>query len=183
MVETDLMSGFIADTLNKNRVSVEAGVNSGFGGRPVVVTTTTESVEQIRPNQTDSNSRVSSGVVGTTPYPFQISATPALLKSAPGLLGAVSILSQEKINPADGAHYLLAKVVINSTTGVITSSTVEWETTEPADTTTDYHRTIAVVTLTDGVVSGPPNTAQFTFGPISVVVGGGSSTVFAARLL
>lgn len=118
-----------------------------------------------------------------TPYPFQISASPTLLKSAPGLLGAVSISSQEKINPADGAHYLLAKVVINSTTGVITSSTVEWVTTEPADTTTDYHRTIAVVTLAGGLVSGPPNTAQFTFGPISVVVGGGSSTVFAARLL
>lgn len=72
MVETDLMSGFIADTLNKNRVSVEAGVNSGFGGRPVVVTTTTESVEQIRPNQSDSNSRVSSGVVAQTSLPFKV---------------------------------------------------------------------------------------------------------------
>ena len=118
-----------------------------------------------------------------TTYPFQVSATPALLKSAPGLLGSVSIASQEKENPADGVHYLLAKVIINSTTGTITSSTVEWVTTVPTDTTTNYHRTIALVTLSGGVVLGPPNTAQYTFGPISVVVGGGAATVWAARLL
>jgi hypothetical protein len=120
---------------------------------------------------------------GKTPYPFEILATPALLKSAPGLLGNVSIESQEKENPADGTHSLLAKVIINSTTGAITSSTVEWVTTVPADTTTNYHRTIAQVTLSGGVVVGPPNTAQLTFGPISVVVGGGAATVWAARLL
>jgi len=119
-----------------------------------------------------------------TPYPFQvIIASPELLKSAAGILGDVSILSQEKKNPADGEHYLLAKVVINSTTGAITSSTVEWVTTVPSDTATNYHRTIAQVTLFDGEVVGPPDTAQFTYGPISVVVGGGSSTVWAARLI
>ena len=116
---------------------------------------------------------------GTT-YPFQVSATAALLKSAPGLLGSVSILSQEKENPADGTHYLLAKVIINSTTGAITSSTVEWVTTIPSDTTTNYHRTIAQVFLSSGSVS---SAYQFTFGPISVVVGGGFDSVWAARLL
>ena len=122
--------------------------------------------------------------VRRAPFPFEVTrATPDLLKSAPGLLGNVSIASQEKENPADGTHYLLAKVIINSTTGAITSSTVEWVTTVPADTTTNYHRTIAQVTLSGGVVVGPPNTAQYTFGPISVVVGGGASTVWAARLL
>ena len=115
-----------------------------------------------------------------TPYPFQITATPALLKSAAGLLGNVSIASQEKENPADGVHYLLAKVVINSTTGAITSSTVEWVTTIPSDTTTNYHRTIAQVFLSSGSVS---SAYQFTFGPISVVVGGGFNSVWAARLL
>ena len=125
----------------------------------------------------------SKGKGGSTPYPFQVSATPALLKSAPGLLGSVSIASQEKATPADGIHYLLAKVIINSTTGAITSSTVEWVTTVPVDTATNYHRTIAQVTLSGGVVSGPPQTAQFTYGPISVVVGGGFNTVWAARLL
>lgn len=114
------------------------------------------------------------------PYPFQVSATPALLKSAPGLLGSVSIASQEKENPADGTHYLLAKVIINSTTGAITSSTVEWVTTIPSDTTTNYHRTIAQVFLSSGSVS---SAYQFTFGPISVVVGGGFDSVWAARLL
>jgi hypothetical protein len=120
-----------------------------------------------------------------TPYPFQVSATSALLKSAPGLLGSVSIASQEKANPADGVHYLLAKVIINSTTGAITSSTVEWIlTTVPADTTTNYHLTIAKVTLSGGVVStDPADTAQYTYGPISVVVGGGFDSVWAVRLL
>ena len=117
---------------------------------------------------------------GGTAYPFQVSATPALLKSAPGLLGSVSIASQEKENPADGTHYLLAKVIINSTTGAITSSTVEWVTTIPSDTTTKYHRTIAQVFLSSGSVS---SAYQFTFGPISVVVGGGFDSVWAARLL
>ena len=117
---------------------------------------------------------------GGTTYPFQVSATPALLKSAPGLLGSVSIASQEKENPADGTHYLLAKVIINSTTGAITSSTVEWVTTIPSDTTTNYHRTIAQVFLSSGSVS---SAYQFTFGPISVVVGGGFDSVWAARLL
>jgi hypothetical protein len=126
---------------------------------------------------------VAKGKGGSIPYPFQVSATPTLLKSAPGLLGSVSIASQEKENPADGIHYLLAKVIINSTTGAITSSTVEWVTTVPSDTTTNYHRTIAQVTISGGVVTGPPGTAQFTYGPISVVVGGGFNTVWAARLL
>jgi len=118
--------------------------------------------------------------VGSTPYPFQVSATPDLLKSAPGLLGSVSIASQEKENPANGTHYLLAKVIINSTTGAITSSTVEWVTTIPSDTTTNYHLTIAQVLLSSGLVS---SACQFTFGPISVVIGGGFNSVWAARLL
>ena len=118
------------------------------------------------------------------PYPFEISASGELLKSAPGLLGSVSIASQEKANPADGVHYLLAKVIINSTTGAITSRTVEWVTTVPADTTTNYHLTIAKVTITDGVVStDPADTAQYTYGPISVVVGGGQNSKYAVRLL
>jgi len=123
---------------------------------------------------------VAKNVGGSIPYPFQVSATPTLLKSAPGLLGSVSIASQEKENPADGTHYLLAKVIINSTTGAITSSTVEWVTTIPSDTTTNYHRTIAQVLLSSGLVS---SAYQFTFGPISVVIGGGFNSVWAARLL
>jgi hypothetical protein len=118
------------------------------------------------------------------PYPFEISASGELLKSAPGLLGSVSIASQEKANPADGVHYLLAKVIINSTSGVITSSTVEWVTTVPTDTTTNYHLTIAKVTLSDGQISiDPAETAQYTYGPISVVIGGGRDSKWMARLL
>ena len=123
---------------------------------------------------------IAKGASSVTTYPFQVSATPDLLKSAPGLLGSVAIDAQEKENPADGTHYLLAKVIINSTTGAITSSTVEWVTTIPSDTTTNYHLTIAQVLLSSGLVS---SAYQFTFGPISVVIGGGFNSVWAARLL
>jgi hypothetical protein len=120
-----------------------------------------------------------------TTYPFQVSATPALLKSAPGLLGSVSIDSIEEVDPGDGVWYLFAKVIINSTTGAITSSTVEWIlTTVPTDTTTNYHLTIAKVKILDGIVStDPADTAQYTYGPISVVVGGGQNSKYAVRLL
>ena len=119
------------------------------------------------------------------PYPFEVSASGGLLKSTPGLLGLVSIASIEEEEPEDGVWYLFAKVIINSTTGAITSSTVEWVlTTVPADTTTDYHLTIAKVKILDGVVSlDPADSAQYTYGPISVVVGGGFNSVWAARLL
>ena len=118
------------------------------------------------------------------PYPFQISVTNTLLKSAPGLLGEVEIASQEEENPADGTWYLVAKVIINATTGAITSSTVEWTTTVPADTTTNYHLTIANLEILDGQsyteINGP---RQFTYGPISVVVGGGRDSKWMVRML
>ena len=119
------------------------------------------------------------------PYPFEVSANGALLKSKPGLLGSVSIDSIEEVDPEDGVWYLFAKVIINSTTGAITSSTVEWiKTTVPADTTTNYHLTIAKVTILDGIVStDPAETAQYTYGPISVVIGGGRDSKWMARLL
>ena len=117
-----------------------------------------------------------------TPYPFQVSASGALLKSAAGLLGIVGIASQEKENPADGVHYLLAKVIINSTTGAITSSTVEWVTTVPEDTATNYHLVIAEIELVGGIVD-PTTSGQYTYGPISVVVGGGFTSKWAVRML
>ena len=114
------------------------------------------------------------------PYPFQISASPSLLKSAPGLLGGAEIASQEEANPANGTWYLAAKVVINATTGAITSSTVEWTTTYPVETTTDYYLLIAEVGITAGVID---YAIQYTFGPISVIIGGGYASVWMARLL
>ena len=99
------------------------------------------------------------------PYPFEVSANGALLKSKPGLLGSVSIDSIEEVDPEDGVWYLFAKVIINSTTGAITSSTVEWiKTTVPADTTTNYHLTIAKVTILDGIVSTDPADAGYQAG-------------------
>jgi len=117
---------------------------------------------------------------GKKPYPFQITVSPASLKSAPGLLGFYGIDAQEEENPADGEWYLVAKVIINATTGVITSATVEWTTTFPADTTTDYHLQIAFVQISDGVID---YAEQYTFGPLSVVVGGGMESKWMVRIL
>jgi hypothetical protein len=115
-----------------------------------------------------------------TIYPFQISVSPVSLKSAPGLLGGFTIDAQEEENPADGTWYLVAKVIINATTGSITSGTVEWTTTVPTDTTTNYHRVIAEVMISDGVID---YAVQYTFGPISADIGGGRDSVWMARLL
>jgi len=112
-------------------------------------------------------------------FPFQVTASPTLLKSAPGLLGGTSIASQEEIDPADDTWYLVGKVVISSTTGVISSKTVLWTTTSPVDTTTDFHIIIAEVTILLDEI----DVFQYTFGPISVVVGGGSENVWAVRIL
>jgi hypothetical protein len=120
----------------------------------------------------------------TTYLPFQvIIASETLLKAEAGVLGNVNINSPEEEDPADGTWRLFAKVIINSSTGAITSSTVEWVNGDvPADTTTNYHREIARVILVDGVAN-PADSIQYTYGPISVVVGGGRDSRYAARLL
>lgn len=121
---------------------------------------------------------------GTTPYPFEITVSGNLLKSAPGLLGEIEIDSQEVVDPTDGIWSLLAKIIIDPTTGSITSSTVEWVTTVPADTTTDYHLTIANLQILDGQIYTEYNSPrQFTYGPISVVVGGGRESKWMVRML
>ena len=172
------MDSFIQDTLR----SIQRPRDVDFYSEQPLVSKSTKQFTTSSISDTPVTAFTDGGLLPpeATPYPFQITATPTLLKSAAGLLGNVSIEPQEKENPADGIHYLLAKVVINSTTGAITSSTVEWVTTIPSDTTTNYHRTIAQVLLSSGSVS---SAYQFTFGPISVVVGGGFDSVWAARLL
>jgi hypothetical protein len=119
----------------------------------------------------------------TTYLPFQvIIASELLLKAEAGVLGNASIDSPEEENPADGTWHLFAKVIINSSTGDITSSTVEWVNGDvPSDTTTNYHLKIARVDLEDGIAAG--FSMQYTYGPISVVIGGGRDSRYAARLL
>jgi len=116
--------------------------------------------------------------------PFEvISASGDLLKAAAGLLGGVNIDPPEQKNPANGTWNLLAKVIINSSSGAITSSTVKWTKGDvPSDTTSTYYLAIARVDLINGAAD-PDNSFQYTFGPISVVVGGGRDSRYAARLL
>jgi hypothetical protein len=178
MAENVNMDSFIQDTLRS--IQRPRDVDFYSEQQPLVSKSTKQFTTASISDTPVSGSTGGELLFQATPYPFQVSASPTLLKSEAGLLGSVAILPQEKANPADGIHYLLAKVIINSTTGAITSSTVEWVTTIPSDTTTNYHRTIAQVFLSSGLVS---SAYQFTFGPISVVIGGGFNSVWAARLL
>jgi hypothetical protein len=115
--------------------------------------------------------------------PFQVSATPALLRAEPGIVGTTAIEDQEIENPADGTWNFYAKVVIDDETGEIISEAAVWGTTFPANTSTDYHREIASVEVLDGEILGPPFTLQFTYGPIAVVVGGGFDSIWTVRML
>jgi hypothetical protein len=119
---------------------------------------------------------------GSTILPFQISATPALLRAEPGIVGTTSIPPREVPNPADGTWHFYAKVVINAATGAKVSENALWGDTLPADTATDYHREIASVQIADGEILGPPLTLQYTYGPIWVVVGGGFDSVWTVRI-
>lgn len=124
-----------------------------------------------------------SSSVSSPKLPFHISATPALLKAEPGVVGSTSISAKEVVTPADGSWYFYAKVVINATTGGVVSEDAVWGNTIPADTSTDYHREIGSVEVLLGEVVGPPMSLQFTYGPIAVVVGGGFSSVWTVRML
>jgi hypothetical protein len=124
--------------------------------------------ERIRPPATE------------TPYPFQVTASGALLKSAEGILGYEYIDSQEKENPADGDWFLVANVTINGTYGDISSATVEWRTTAPSSTETSSYLVIARVVITGGEVD---YIDQYTYGPIAVIIGGGYESTWSVYIL
>lgn len=103
--------------------------------------------------------------------PFQITVTPDTLKAAPGTLDGDSIAETTEASPANGTWYLEAKVTINSTTGVVTATAVDWVATESTDTATDYHMTIGSVTVSGGVPDAG-SIVQGAFGPIFAIVHG-----------
>lgn len=110
--------------------------------------------------------------------PFQVSASPVLLQAAPGVIGSTTVSDDADLkvsNPANGNHYLLSKVVINATTGAITSEEVYWATSVPANTTTDFYGSLAFVEITAGEIT---QAEQYNYGPIYVIVGGGATDIW-----
>lgn len=119
---------------------------------------------------------------GSPPLPFQVTASASLLVAAPGVIGETSISGSvlEQASPADGTWHLVAKVVINATTGEVTSEAVYWNSSLPTDTTTDFHVSIASVEITAGEVT---DSFQFNYGPIYVNVGGGATDIWSVVIL
>ena len=113
-----------------------------------------------------------------TQLPFQVSASISSLQAAPGVIGSTTVSDDSDLkvsSPANGNHYLIAKVVINATTGAITSEEVYWDTSFPSNTTTDFYSLIAYVELTAGEIT---TAEQYNYGPIYVIVGGGATDIW-----
>ena len=135
-----------------------------------------EKIKNIKPRT------ISESGSSAIPLPFQITANASLLIATPGIIGETSIsgAALEEASPADGTWHLVAKVVINSTTGEVTSEEVYWNASLPTNTTTDFHVSIASVEITAGEVT---DSFQFNYGPIYVNVGGGATDIWSVVIL
>jgi len=99
-----------------------------------------------------------------------------------GTIHLDTISTQREVAAADGDWYLEAKLVIDDTTGEITSGDVYWTQTTGTQTTTDYFALVAFVTVTAGVPD-PLTFQQFAYGPLIAIVGGGLDTKWIAYLI
>jgi len=117
-------------------------------------------------------------------YEFQVSAIPTLFKASAGYVQSTYIDDTAllwKVDPADGDWYFAAKVVINATTGAVESETVEWiYNVSPVDTSTDFYKVIAMITLEGGVIT---DSSQYTYGPMIYQVGGGVEDTWSVIIL
>lgn len=111
--------------------------------------------------------------------PFQITATPALLRAEPGILAGGSIGATEQASPAEGDWYLEAKCVINTTTGAITSRAVAWVTEPTENTATDFHSTIGQVAISGGEIE---DVNQYSYGPLHAFRFGAISEKWALQI-
>lgn len=122
--------------------------------------------------------------------PFQITASAAALKAAPGTIEndrhppdgtayeASDLVHEFSSAPADGDWYLEANATISST-GLVTATGVEWVDTISTDTTTKFHTILGTVTFEDGVAT----VLQPNYGPLGVIVHGGVDNKFKILFL
>ena len=107
---------------------------------------------------------------------FQVNTSGVDLVAAPSIIGETTISSDtvlKVIAPADGAWYLIAKVVIDDTTGVVSSEEVYWDdAVPPSNTATDFYTVIADATIVSAAID---EVNQYNLGPLLVIVGGGTA--------
>lgn len=105
---------------------------------------------------------------GGTTLPFAVSVTAESLVAAAGTVDGDTHASEINTTMTNGTWYFRAKVIINSTTGAISSTDVLWATSEAANTSTDFYQTLAMVDIVDTVPDA--NTLlQLNYGPIEVL--------------
>lgn len=110
--------------------------------------------------------------------PFQITATAAKLRAEPGVLDGVPMEATEVSSPADGVWYCQAKIVINATTGDVSSRTVGWSQTWQENTTTDFYGDIGEIEY----IAGAPDMElfiQYNYGPLLKTLYGAVSEKWA----
>ena len=113
--------------------------------------------------------------------PFEIFIRGEDLVATSGLVGSTNVAEVVKAAPANGTWYFQAKVIINSTTGVVTSSTAEWASAEGTDTSTTFYYTIGSADVVSGSID-PLSLTNFTYGPIVVLLFGGVSNKWTVQL-
>lgn len=97
---------------------------------------------------------------------FEIRVTEDSIIVAPGTIDTDTHAEETKASPANGTWYIESKVVINSTTGAITSTDLLISSSASTTTSTDFYFTIGTVVVSGGVPAAP---IQFTYGPILVL--------------
>lgn len=120
---------------------------------------------------------------GTTPQklPFEIFVRGGNLVAAGGMVGFTNVAEIVKSSPSNGTWYLQAKVVIDNTTGSITSATAEWVSSEGTDTSTTFYYTVGEATVTGGAID--QNTiVNYTYAPILVLITGAIDDKWMALL-
>lgn len=103
--------------------------------------------------------------------PFEIYTIEDGMEANAGVVGFTSLPKQTKTSPTSGLWYLRAKVVINDTTGTVTSSDVEWSTSSGTDTATTFYRLIGEINVTAGDAD-PESIVQYSYGPMIIVIAG-----------
>lgn len=109
---------------------------------------------------------------GSSIFPFQISATATAITAAAGTLEGYSIAAITQNAPANGDWYLQAKIIINATTGNVTSRAVEWVQTTGTPSATNYYSTIGKITVT-ATVPDAATIEQYNYGPLLTLRYGG----------
>lgn len=111
--------------------------------------------------------------------PFEVSVTSDTITVAPGVIDIDSHAEESLSSPANGTYYIEAKVVINATTGAITSTDILISSSESANTSTDFFSTLATVVVSGGEPEAP---TQTNYGPILALPYGDTGDVWAVLI-